>query len=69
MHLIEVSVCFCSVILSATRQCSSQVDEEMVDKDVTKKIDNGMDGGGSVNGSGKNYLVISKNCSYLTKEA
>ena len=40
----------------------------MVDKDVTKKIDNEMDSGGSVNGS-KNYLVISKNCSYLTKEA
>ena len=69
MHLIEVSVCFCSVILNATRQCSSQVDEEMVDKDVTKKIDNEMDGGGSVNGSGKNYLVILKNCSYLTKGA
>ena len=32
----------------------------MVDKDVTKKIDNEMDGGGSVNGSGKNYLVILK---------
>ena len=29
-----------------------KVDEEMVDKDVTKKIDNEMDGGGSVNGSG-----------------
>ena len=46
-----------------------KVDEEMMDKDVTKKIDNEMDDGGSVNGSGKNYLVISKNCSYLTKEA
>ena len=46
-----------------------KVDEEMMDKDVTKKIDNEMDDDGSVNGSGKNYLVISKNCSYLTKEA
>ena len=46
-----------------------KVDEEMVDKDVTKKIDNEMDGGGSVNGSGKNYLVILNFFSYLTKEA
>ena len=47
-----------------------KVDEEMVDKDVTKKIDNEMDDGGSVNGSGKNYLVILKKIvAILTKEA
>ena len=86
MHLIEVSVCFCSVILSATRQCSRQVCITVLPNEGgwgdglgdggqgCDQEDRQWNGwwwttGGSVNGSGKNYLVILNFFSYLTKEA